>query len=220
MIIENVFGNPIIRILCEDENLYSNEDLVKSVDHVLNMPSVQNRKRNEPGDSHKGFGLTSVGQPYLDLVHLPGSFELVKWITEQLLVVHKELGIDKEPKSVYYKRSWANRFFRGGHGLCHNHVKLDKYLLEMTNYAEEGFRPDAVAILYVDVPEGSSDLVFIRNGKGDTHLDEYDEDDKYYLKPKKGELVIHSPEVYHGVSVHNSDLPRNVFVFDIDYEYN
>jgi hypothetical protein len=88
---------------------------------------------------------------------------------------------------------------------------------EMTQYASENFRPDAVAIFYVDVPQGSSNLVFIRNGKDDTYIDDYVESDRYYLKPIEGELVIHSPETWHAVSVHNSDLPRNVFVFDIDY---
>lgn len=217
MIIENVFDSAIVRIQCQNEELYRNEDLTKSVDHVLNMPTVKNRKRNDKGDSHKGNGLTSVGQSYLDLIHLPGASNLTNWITEQFLLVHKQLGVDKEVKSVYYKRSWANRLFRDGQGLCHNHVKLDEYMSEMTQYSPENFRPDAVGIFYVDVPEGSSDLVFIRNGKADTYIHEYDECDRYYLKPKQGELVIHSPEVYHAVSVHNSDLPRNVFVFDIDY---
>jgi hypothetical protein len=217
MIIQNVFDSTIVRIQCQNEELYRNEDLTKSVDHVLNMPTVKNRKRNDKGDSHKGNGLTSVGQSYLDLIHLPGASNLTNWITEQFLLVHKQLGVDKEVKSVYYKRSWANRLFRDGQGLCHNHVKLDEYMSEMTQYSPENFRPDAVGIFYVDVPEGSSDLVFIRNGKADTYIHEYDECDRYYLKPKQGELVIHSPEVYHAVSVHNSDLPRNVFVFDIDY---
>ena len=96
-------------------------------------------------------------------------------------------------------------------------MKVDNYLAEVTDYTNQNFKPDAVGIFYVDVPEGSSDLVFIRNGKADTYIHEYDECDRYHLKPKQGELVIHSPEVYHAVSVHNSDLPRNVFVFDIDY---
>jgi hypothetical protein len=217
MIIQNVFDYTIVRIQCENEELYRNEDLTKSVNHVLNMPSVVNRKRENKGDSHKGPGSTTVGQPYLDLIHLPGASNLTNWITKQFLLVHKQLGIDKEIKSVYYKRSWANRLLKSSQGLCHNHVKVDNYLAEVTGYTNQNFKPDAVGIFYVDVPEGSSDLVFIRNGKADTYIHEYDECDRYHLKPKQGELVIHSPEVYHAVSIHNSDLPRNVFVFDIDY---
>lgn len=217
MNIQNIFGHKVIRIQCTDESLYHNEDLTKSVNQVFNLPKVKNRIRSEKNDSHKGSGLTTVGQEYLDLVHLPGSHNLVQWVTKQLIMVHKELGIDKEVKSVYYKRSWANRLFRSGQGLCHNHVQLDGYMKEMTNLDDKGFRPDAVAIFYVDVPEGSSDLVMVNNGAADTYLEDYEESDKYHLKPKEGEMIIHSPDVWHAVSVHNSDLPRNVFVFDIDY---
>lgn len=217
MKIENIFGSPVIRIQCEDETLYNNEYLNKSVNHLFSMPDVVNRKREDKGDSHKGAGLTTVGQNYLHLVHLPGSSRLVNWVTEKLILVHENFGIAKEVKTVYYKRSWANRLLLGGQGMCHNHVKLDKYMKNMTNLSEENFRPDAVAILYVDVPEGSSDLVFIRNGKEDTYIDEYEESDTYHLKPNKGELIIHTPEMWHAVSVHKSNLPRNVFVFDIDY---
>jgi hypothetical protein len=217
MIIENVFGESVIRIQCEDESLYHNEDIIKSVNHVFNMPTVTQRVRNLKGDSHRGPGITSVGQPYLELIHLPGASRLTAWVTEQLIMVHKILKVDKKVKSVYYKRSWANRFFAGSQGLCHNHVKVDKYLKEVTDFTDENFKPDAVAIFYVDVPENSSDLVFIRNGQPDTHLKDYDVCDTYRLKPKQGELVIHPPEMWHAVSVHNNDLPRIVFVFDIDY---
>lgn len=217
MIVENVFGSKVIRILCSDELLYHNEDLTKSVNHVLNMPAVVNRQRLDIGDSHKGSGLTTVGQPYLDLIYLPGAGELTKWVTKQLLSVQEEFGY-KNNTSVTYKRSWANRLFKGGQGLCHNHVKLDNYMKTMTHYTSDNFKPDLVAIFYVDVPENSSELVFIRNGKSDTYIEDYPEIDRYHLKPKQGELVIHRPENYHAVSVHNSDLSRNVFVFDIDYQ--
>jgi hypothetical protein len=218
MIIEDVFDYKVIRIQSTNENLYRNEDLTKSVNHVLNMPTVKDRKRFDKGDSHKGSGFTSVGQPYLDLVYLPGSGDLTKWLTQQFLLIQKEFGFDGAI-DVEYKRSWANRLFTGGQGLCHNHVKIDKYMEQMTDYSPANFKPDLVGIFYVDVPEGSSDLVFIRNGKDDTYIDDYDNIDKRHLKPVQGELVIHSPEVWHAVSIHNSDLPRNVFVFDIDYCY-
>lgn len=216
MIVETIFDYKIVRIQCDDEYLYRNEDLTKSVNYVLKLPSVTTRKRNLNGDSHRGFGYTTVGQPYLDLIYLPGASKLTQWITAQLLSV-QEIFEFSGSTGVNYKRSWANRLLKDGHGLCHNHVKLDAYMSEMTDYTNENFKPDAVAIFYVDVPENSSDLVFIRNGKDNTYIEDYPEIDRYYLKPKQGELVIHRPENYHAVSVHNSDLPRNVFVFDIDY---
>ena len=94
--------------------------------------------------------------------------------------------------------------------------KVDEYM-KSYGYKEENFRPDAVAILYVDVPENSSNLVICRDGDDYVPIDDFKKEDMYWLKPTEGELVIHSPDIWHAVSVHNSDLPRNVFVFDIDY---
>jgi len=216
MIIEDVFDYKIVRILCDDTSLYKNTELDKSVNFVLQMPSTTNRSRGSKGDSHVGPGVTSVGQPYVGIVYLPGSANLTQWLKTQLLSVQEIFGYQNKT-DVLFKRSWANRLLRGAQGLCHNHVKLDDYMKSLTDYTEENFKPDLVAILYVDVPENSSNLVFVRNGKSDTYLEEYMEQDRFIVKPKMGELVIHKPENYHAVSVHNSDLPRTVFVFDIDY---
>jgi hypothetical protein len=104
-------------------------------------------------------------------------------------------------------------------GDVHQHVKIDNYI-SLAGYESENFRPDAVGILYVDVPPGSSNLVFVENKEGitDKEVDYFvDREDTYWLKPKEGDFVIHSPEVWHGVSRHKSELNRNVFVFDIDY---
>jgi hypothetical protein len=214
MKIENVFDETIIKIQCENVEIYKNNELTKNINLMFESLTVKNRIRNLKGDSHKGAGLTSVGQPY-NILDLPGSNDLKKWLIEQFLLVRNPLG--KFGTNVKFKRHWANRLLRGGQGMCHNHTRLDKYMNMMTNYKHENFCPDAVGILYVDVPENSSNLVFVRDGKEDTYLHEYDENRKYYLQPKEGELVIHSPEMWHAVSIHKSDLPRSVFVFDIDY---
>jgi hypothetical protein len=215
MKVENVFGHPIVRAYCEDESIYHNQELTSTINLVFSSEMVQRRARNEKGDSHKGAGLTTVGQPY-GLIDYPGAGKLVEWVTKQLLLAREPMGLANKGNKVYYKRSWVNRLFRGGYGLCHRHTKVDEYM-KMYGYKEENFRPDAVAILYVDVPEGSSNLVICREGDDYVPIDNFKEEDMYWLKPIQGELVIHSPDVWHAVSVHNSDLPRNVFVFDIDY---
>jgi hypothetical protein len=214
MIIERVFNHYIFKCQCEDEWIYKNEELTKSVNQMFEFATVKNRDRSDNGDSHKGAGLTTVGQPY-GIIDLPGSDNLKEWLTEQFLLAQGPLK--KHGTSVNFKRSWANRLFLGGQGMCHNHTRLDNYMNSLTKYNHEDFCPDAVGILYVDVPENSSNLVFVRDGKEDTYLHDYEENDKYYLQPREGELVIHSPEMWHAVSIHKSDLPRNVFVFDIDY---
>jgi hypothetical protein len=214
MKIENVFGDSIVKIQCDDVEIYKNKELTKSVNQMFESSMVKNRLRDGEGDSHKGAGLTTVGQPY-GIIDLPGSFDLKEWLIKQFLLVKEPLK--KYGADVKFKRSWANRLFLGGQGMCHNHTKLDNYMNDLTKYEREDFCPDAVGILYVDVPENSSNLVFVRDGKEDTYLHEYDENRKCYLQPKEGELVIHSPEMWHAVSIHKSVLPRNVFVFDIDY---
>lgn len=215
MRVENIFGTNIVRVQCEDESLYHNQELTTTINQIFNSELVQKRTRNESGDSHKGAGLTTVGQPY-GLIHYSGATKMVDWVTEQLLLAKEHLGLADKGNKVYYKRSWANRLFRDGYGLCHRHIKVDEYM-KSYGYKEENFKPDAVAILYVDVPEGSSNLVICREGNDYVPIDNFKEEDMYWLKPVEGELVIHSPEIWHAVSVHESDLPRNVFVFDIDY---
>jgi Putative 2OG-Fe(II) oxygenase len=217
MKVEQAFGYNIVRIQCENEELYHNEDLTKAVDHVLNLPIFKNRKRGLKEDSQIGNGLTSVGNDYLAIVNLPGSAALAKWVEEQMLLAREFLKIDKQGNKVKFKRSWANRLFHGAQGKCHQHVKVDQYIAELTDYSYVNFRPDIVGILYVDVPPGSSDLVVINNGKEDTMVSDYSEEDKFYITPHKGELLLHVPEVWHGVTIHNSDLPRNCFVFDADF---
>jgi hypothetical protein len=200
MNIINVFDEFVARIECNDSTLYHNEELIQSINMVFQSPYVINRDRKINTDSHKGEGLTTVGQPY-PITDLPGIDNLIKWIDIELLKFKNELGIAKEKNNVYYKKSWANQLKKSGYGLCHKHLT----------------QPDVVAIFYVDVPKNSSDLIFVKNGKDYEELKNINEEDIHTIQPIEGELIIHSPNLWHAVGMHNNDLPRNVFVFDIDY---
>lgn len=217
MRVEQAFGHTIVRVKCTDVSLYKNEDLTKAVDHVLNLPYFKNRLRGFKEDSLMGVGLTSVGHEYLALSNLPGSSNLNKWIEEQMVTAKQFLGITNPGTGVKFKRSWANRLFKGAQGKCHQHVKVDQYIAELTDYNYENFCPDIVGILYVDVPPDSSNLAIINNGKENTRASDYAEDDKYYISPVEGELILHLPDVWHAITIHNSELPRNVYVFDADF---
>lgn len=214
MIVEEIFGSPVITVQCPD-SIYQNPELTKSVEQILDLPTVKNRWRSDVGDSHKGSGLTTVGQPYIDLAYLPGAKQLTDWISEQLLLVRPIMAPGKTGSRIHYKRSWTNRLYRGGQGMCHNHTRADAYIQERGDYNEENFCPDAVAIFYVDVPEGSSQLVLINNGIPDLPHTAFTE--KHFMTHTAGQLVIHSPQVWHAVTEHQSDSPRNVYVFDADY---
>jgi hypothetical protein len=217
MKIEQAFDHTLVRVQCTDVELYKNEDLTKAVDHVLNLPYFKNRLRGFKADSQQGHGLTSVGHEYLSVCNLPGSSNLNKWIEEQMLLAKPLLGITKSQSSVKFKRSWANRLFKGAQGKCHQHVKIDQYIAELTDYSHTNFCPDIVGIFYVDVPLESSKLAIVNNGREDTQASDYAEADKHYISPVEGELILHLPDVWHAVTVHNSNLPRNCFVFDADF---
>ena len=105
----------------------------------------------------------------------------------------------------------------GAFGDVHQHIKIDNYMSSLTGYSKEGFCPHAVGILYVNIPPNSSNLVVVKDGKEDTPVEMFKDEDTVHLKPNEGLLIIHSPYVWHGVSTHESKLPRDVFVFDIDY---
>lgn len=214
--VENIFGYPIIRIQCEDESLWRNPLFEQSIEESYVTSSVLKRTPIEGKDSHVGRGLTSVGQ-WFQLVDLPGSSDFREWIEQKFIESKPLIGLEHKGNTIRFKRSWSNRMFKGDYGKCHKHTKLDLYMKENTNFSEVDFRADAVGIFYADVPEGSSNLVFIEDGRENTLIDEYPKEQQHWLQPVQGELIIHSPEVWHAVSVHNSDLPRNVFVFDVDF---
>lgn len=212
----DIFGNKVIIGHCDDEQIYKNTLLTDSVNMVFKSPVVINRVRQTIGDSHKGGGMTSVGQPY-PLIDLPGASRMKEWLTQQFLEVKDDVGCSHKGNSIKFKRSWANRMTNGAYGNVHQHVKIDNYLSYMTGYSDKDFCPDAVGILYVNAPPESSNLVIIKDGVADTPVEFFPQEDQYWIEPKPGMFIIHSPHVWHGVSVHNGTLPRDVFVFDIDY---
>jgi hypothetical protein len=194
MIVENIFGHKIVRIQCTDSNLYRNAELTTSVDRVFDLPEV--KKFNGNRGSQNGNGLTFVDHPYLSLEHLPGAGSLIEWVAGQMIV-------DTDRTGVTFVRSWANRIFKDCTGILHNH---------------HGYgHVDVTGILYVDVPDHGAELIFVRGGEiGKSHLD-YSLEDRYYLQPKPGELILHDSAIFHTVGQHVVDMTRTVFVFDAVY---
>lgn len=200
MKIEQTFGRTIVRIQCSDPELYKNKELVDSVNRVFDLDEIKNFKYD--GHSQVGQGLSFCQHPYLFLNHLPGAGPLTDWITKSFLSAQSHLG--KTGSTVEYKRAWGNRIFKDCEGRSHTHqgpIKLD-----------------AVGIFYTQVPENSSDLVILKHGPdGKIHSDFIDEE-KYFISPKEGELIIHDPFVPHTITKHNNTVPRSCFVYDIVYK--
>lgn len=194
MITENIFGHDIFRIPCTNSELYRNTELTNSINHVFELPEV--KKFNGSQGSQDGNGLSFVNHPYLSLEHLPGAGPLMSWIASQMIINTKYSG-------VTFVRSWANRIFKDCKGMLHNHLGYGHV--------------DITGILYVDVPEHGAELIFVRDGEtGKSHLD-YAPEDRYYLQPKPGELILHDSAVFHTVGQHVVDMTRTVFVFDAVY---
>jgi hypothetical protein len=194
MIVENIFGHKIYRIQCTDSNLYRNAELTASVDRVFDLPEI--KKFNGNRGSQNGNGLTFVDHPYLSLEHLPGSKPLMDWVARQIIANTDRTGIT-------FVRSWANRIFKDCTGILHNH---------------HGYgHVDITGLLYVDVPDHGAELIFVKGGEiGKSHLD-YAPEDRYYLQPKQGELILHDSTIFHTVGQHVVDMTRTVFVFDAVY---
>jgi hypothetical protein len=209
MIIENVFDYKIARIICEDKSIFQNVDLARCVNDILTSEPVIGRIRGKKGDSHVGPGYTTVSQPYLDLIYLPGASRITQWVTEQFLLARDIISPSLQGNNVVFNRSWVNQFDKNAHGKCHTHIRET---IDGIN------KPDFVGIFYVEVPENSSPLIFVNNGIADVEHTEFPEQDKYYVHPKQGEFVIHPANAWHAIGLHQSDLRRLCFVFDIDIE--
>ena len=209
MILETVFNHMIARVLCEDKSIFQNADLVRSVNDVLSLESVTSRTRGKTGDSHVGAGYTTVMLPYLDLVYLPGATRITEWVSEQFLLARDMISPSIRGNKVTFNRSWANQLDKNGHGKCHTHIRET---IKGTS------RPHFVGVFYAEVPENSAPLIFVNNGKADVEHTEFLEQDKHYIHPKLGELIIHPANIWHAVGLHQSDLRRICFVFDIDID--
>jgi hypothetical protein len=186
---------------CPTPEFYTNNQLISNINLLLDLPDVTQRIQGTKYDSATGEVLTSVGNEYSDIQLLPGATKLVTWVTEKLLETNKKA------KSITYLKSWANMMFKDSEGLVHAHVHPD-------------FKDppvDFVAIFYVYVPENGSDLVFIKDGEFNTHYYDYPESKRTHIKVNTGELLIHSPQIAHAVSKHNSDIPRICLVFEGKY---
>lgn len=209
MRLEKVFDYEITRIICEDTAVFQNDDFVRSVNDILTLEEVTSRVRGKKGDSHIGPGKTTVLLPYLDLIYLPGASKITQWVTEQFLLARDMIYPSLKGNNVVFNRSWVNQLDKHGHGKCHTHIRET---VEGVN------KPDLVGIFYAEVPENSAPLIFVNNGKADVEHTEFLEQDKHYVHPNLGEFIIHPAQVWHAVGLHQSDLRRICFVFDIDIE--
>jgi len=190
---------------CEDKNLYTNEQFRESLDKLFNIARNISIEHNYKPEEQVGNIITSsiVSRIPAHVFIVDGFDKLYDWIYTKLMSVSSSFGIEN-PKTIKISRAWANKMYRGSSGLCHNHVSNKEY--------------SGVAIFYVSVPEGSSDIVFVDGGINNTPLSDYTEDVKNYVKLSDGDLLIHSSDSPHAITEHKSDEPRICIILDFCFE--
>jgi hypothetical protein len=188
-----IFGYEAFKFNCTDESLYKNKFLTNSIDALICLP-----KDNTNNEDSASFGpiLTSVGHDYSDITIMPGAGKLIDWITEQILQVYKGT-------SVKYTKTWVNKMYRNSHVLCHKHPHKSK-----------PEHIDFVAVFYINVPQDGSNLVFVRDGKPGTFHFIYKKEDQKVIECNTGDLIVHSPELIHAVTINNGFQPRICLAFE------
>jgi hypothetical protein len=198
MNLTNIFGHDVYTSHCANTDFYQNKKLLASIELLLDNPLVTARVHGGVYDSVFGNILTSVGNDYSDLTVLPGSTDLIDWITAEILSIRPGAG------SLQYLRSWSNKMFKDSEGLVHAHSHTD-FINTTTEF---------VAIFYIQATPDSANLIFIKDGVFNTRYRDYTEDQRYPIPCQSGDLVVHDIEICHSVGQHIHDEPRICFVLE------
>lgn len=194
-----VFGHPVYKFHCDKSEIYLNRRLSESLDLLLDLPLVVNRARGGKYDSAYGDILTSAGNEYSDIVNMPGSEDLVRWVTDCLL------SLKPTASRIRYKRTWCNKMFRNSEGLVHAH-----------NHPDYHGDIDFVAIFYVHNEIESGNLIFVEDGEFNTRYHDYER--RISIACQSGDMLVHGTDPWHGISVWKSDTPRVCLCFEGRYE--
>lgn len=197
----------------EDVNTYPEKEFVDSqIDKLLALPEVLD-VGNVP-DAQGGRALSTVHlcKSYVipQLLDFKNS-SLGRWILGNIYQSALALGFGetRDIRKMKYHRTWANRMTQGCSALAHRHAGSGWVI------------PHLVAIYYTEVPKGSADLIFINDDNLDVmrgkECSEYSENMQYRVPSKAGRLICHDARSFHGVSVHQSDLPRTCLIIEVGF---
>lgn len=191
MQIIEAFGHRVHQTRCDQPELYKNSQLLQAVARIFQLPEVVNRERGAAWDSQYGPGETTEPVPLLGPANIPDAGPLVEWI---LLQAQQATGSE-----FTITKHWMNSMLPGSQGLCHSHHGGG----------------DLVAIFYLQNFPGGSDLVLINNGKPGTKYTDYADVDRHHVAVATGDLILHDTDLWHAVSINNSEYPRICFVFHL-----
>ena len=188
--VTSIFNNTIIRFQY-NETL---SDLQKTVNGIVDNFAIVNKIKDVEGKVASTFGYK--------VIELHDSvFPIKVWISDCILESAVDLGYTGANK-VNIINVFSNKMWPDSVGSVHHHP--------------ETFH--GVAVFYLQCPLNSSDLYIVPRGfMGATEKD-FDPSELSYLNVKQGELIIHNPLAWHGVSKNNSKENRTVLVFEFQYE--
>lgn len=200
MFVDSAFGNNFVIDICDNTDLFKNKNFVSDMDalydvikHIYKMKPLLDRTKS-------GHALSSVVLHDTHLLERPQFQPLLEWTKSRILLAGKHLPTNGT--DLKFTKAWTNKMFDGYEVKCHVH---DLHL-------------DGVAIFYIDVPPGSADLVFIKDGADGTLCSDYDAVDCKHVSPMEGMLIVHPTNMPHAVSKHNTDEPRTCLILEFVYE--
>lgn len=202
MIVQDVFNTKVVRVMCEVPDFYDTPSIHKNLERAFHLAETYRPKDVKVGQEGVGKFETMMGG-HMPVEMIPGLEPLMAWISVHIMNA-APYYVDFKPSGFQFFRTWANKMYEGAEGKAHQHGKGDDDV--------------GVAIFYLQVPENSSDLVFL---EGDVvaqkTLDEYQDETKIYANVKQGELVFHDNKITHAITKHNNVVPRICLVFEFRY---
>lgn len=192
MKVEKVFDTHIVRTKCETVEWYKNLTALTSLERLF-------RHHSKDAPEIVGEIKTTITSP-IPIPMLPGLENLMVWVKQQIMNAAPYF-IDFTPSGFEFdlKRTWANKMYLGSEVTPHTHDVVPGTDKRNTDNSR------GVAIFYLQLPEQSSDLVFIQD------------EDVVYANVEEGELIFHPKDILHSVTKHKSYIPRVCLVFEFTY---
>jgi len=206
MKIQKIFDSTVIRIQCNHKELYTEPKISKSIEEIFNYLRVEYpEKISSTAESYGGKSETSLGC-ISSIENISALQPLMVWIGTQIMKAAPYIA-NFNPSSFVYTRTWINKMYKGCSIRSHSHGE--------TKSDNRG-----VAIFYLQVPENSSDLVFLNGNNEKFRLveDYYNQNQEIiYANICEGELLFHDNGIIHAITEHKNDIPRICLIFDFIY---
>jgi hypothetical protein len=200
--IQTIFGSTVVFLKTDKvESLFPTNLYEETVNYLLDPnnnfidhPQARNGKIYTTAQ-------TLNPEKWEDIVRCAPLLDFLK--TNALNYAH--LYSAKPVQDIKFHASWCNLTYKGCEISCHrdNICSPEKSL---------------IVLFYVKIPNNSSNLVFVRNGKdGDWPTDRPDED-LVCLRVTEGDIIMIDSFIWHAVDPHNSDLPRMCIAVEFKIE--